>query len=388
MNKVNFQQNLPTIGILGGGQLAKMIALSAYPLGISVKVCVKKGADALPGITGDVLEADWNDPNEVLNFSQHVDIVTLENEFVNQESLELLEKSGKQLVPSSRSIRLIQDKWLQKESLLKASLPIVSCQAVESARDVVDFANRFGWPVVLKRRHEGYDGKGNATIHNECQVDSAWEKLQVNQSGLFVEAFCPFEREIAVMVCRSISGEVATYPVVDTVQKDHICHIVRAPSSLNPDLSAQAKSLALSAIESIDGHGVMGVEMFVTTKGDILINELAPRVHNSGHYTIEACFCSQFENHVRAILGWPLGSTNMKWPAAVMVNLLGQGDGPARPMGLETALAMHGANIHIYGKNRSARGRKMGHVTATGNTIVEAEAIAITVAESLRFGAT
>jgi 5-(carboxyamino)imidazole ribonucleotide synthase len=201
-----------------------------------------------------------------------------------------------------------------------------------------------------------------------------------------VEQFCPFERELAVMVTRGLDGRSVVYPVVDTVQRDHICHTVTAPARLDPEIAARAAELGARAAAAIQGVGSIGIELFLLRDGTIVINEMAPRVHNSGHYTIEACVCSQFENHIRAVLGWPLGSPALRAPAAAMVNLLGAGDGPAMPAGLDQALAVPGAHVHIYGKERSVKGRKMGHITALGDTVDEALARAKIAAAGLRFG--
>ena len=187
-----------------------------------------------------------------------------------------------------------------------------------------------------------------------------------------VEGYVGFERELAVMVARGRDGQTRLYPVVETVQRNHICHQVYAPAEVSSDVAERAAMIARTAVEALGLHGVAGVELFLDANGTITINELAPRVHNSGHYTIEACVTSQFENAVRAALGFPLGDTTLVAPAAAMVNLLGARDAPARPEGLARALAMPGAHVHIYGKRRARSGRKMGHVTALGATLDEA----------------
>jgi len=379
-------KKMPVIGILGGGQLAKMLSQAATPLGFAAKIMVQKLPDALPGLADQATEGNWNDPSASLKFAQTVDVVTLENEFVNPESLAAIEAAGIPLYPNHSCIKLIQDKWRQKEALISRGIPVVVCEAVQEMSQVVAFAGQNGWPVVLKRRFQGYDGKGNATIYSEPELAPAWKRLTVNDSGLFVEAFCPFQRELAVMVCRSPSGQLAVYPVVDTIQKDHICHIVKAPSSLSVELKTRIQDIAVDAVTAVGGIGAMGVELFLTENGSILVNELAPRVHNSGHYTIEACHCSQFENHIRAILDLPLGSPDMIHPAAVMVNILGQGDGSSVPAGFSDALRVKGAHLHLYGKSSSSRGRKMGHVTAIGDSIEEAERTALSAASCLTFG--
>jgi 5-(carboxyamino)imidazole ribonucleotide synthase len=204
--------------------------------------------------------------------------------------------------------------------------------------------------------------------------------------ALYVEEFCPFTAELAIMIVRGADASLVDYPLVETVQRDHICHAVKAPAPVSAALAARAAEIARRAVETVGGIGAMGVEMFLDGDGEILINELAPRVHNSGHYTIEACVCSQFENHVRAVLGWPLGSSHMRAPAAVMINLLGAGKGPGAPRGLPQALTVPGAHVHIYGKSVSAPGRKMGHVTALGETLESALATAQQAADHIRFG--
>lgn len=380
-------KTFPLVGILGGGQLAKMLAQAAWSLGLSVKVLVQKTSDALPGLSGHAVAGDWNNPEAAVAFARTVDLVTLENEFINPKALAAIEQAGIPLLPSMVSVELIQDKWRQKKALADAGIPVTPFKAVDTPEDVMRFADKHGWPVVLKRRHLGYDGKGNATVRSAEDLPRAWEALLINEDGLYAEVFCPFERELAIMVCRSTTGQTAVYPVVDTVQKDHICHTVHAPSNLSHEIATEARRLAVSAVEAIHGLGSMGVEMFLLPEGRILVNELAPRVHNSGHYTIEGCHCSQFENHLRAILGWPLGSPEMVRPAAVMINLLGQGDGPALPQGLAEALSVPGAHLHLYGKSKSVKGRKMGHITALGASREEAEKKAASAAELLRFGA-
>ena len=238
----------------------------------------------------------------------------------------------------------------------------------------------------MKKRQKGYDGKGNATINNENELDAAWDKLDGDHRTLYAEAFCPFVSELAIIITTSRNGEVATYPLVESVQRDHICHIVRAPALVSDSITKNAIDIAQRAVVAFGAIGSFGVEMFLTKDGEVIINELAPRVHNSGHYTIEACECSQFENHVRAVLGWPLGSTKMVKPAAVMINLLGQDHGSGQPAGFDEALAMSGVHIHIYGKELSMPGRKMGHVTALGETLAAAEETAQAAANVLYFG--
>jgi 5-(carboxyamino)imidazole ribonucleotide synthase len=238
---------------------------------------------------------------------------------------------------------------------------------------VIHAGERFGWPLILKARRNSYDGYGNATLNAPEDIAPAFARLGWPQRQLYVEAAVPFVRELAVIVARGRDGATAIYPVVETIQRNHICHVVRAPAPIAAEVAAAAARIAGWAVEAIDGVGVFGVELFETAEGGVLYNEIAPRPHNSGHYSIEGCVTSQFENGLRAVLGLPLGDASLVAPAAVMVNLLGTRTGPARTEGLAAALTVPGAHVHIYGKLASRVGRKMGHVTALGATLEQAE---------------
>jgi 5-(carboxyamino)imidazole ribonucleotide synthase len=377
---------LPLIGIIGGGQLARMQAQAASRLGCRISTIEK----VLDCPAADVVHThqvgDWNDPAVLIPWAEGCDLVALENEFVESATLHALEQAGHTVVPTAKTMTIVQDKWNQKEQLRKDGLPVTSFQAVATIKDIHHAGTQVGWPLVLKKRKQGYDGKGNATIQNPEGVQNAWECLGSGTFPLYVEAFCPFNKELAVMVVRSVDGSHAEYPVVETMQKDHICHVVTAPASISPELRDKASGIARGAVEAVKGLGCFGVEMFLTEDDDILINELAPRVHNSGHYTIEACRCSQFENHIRAILGWPLGDTSLVKPSAVMVNLLGKNDGPSLPSGITEALQDPDAHLHIYGKPQSRKGRKMGHLTLTGEAQDKTLARAQQLATSIHFG--
>lgn len=375
------------IGIVGGGQLAKMTAVAGLRLGCDVVVLERNNFSPAANLASHSLVGDWNSPEALIKLASQVDVVTLENEFVDADSLAKLEEAGYPLYPTSKTIALVQDKLIQKQTLSDAGIKMAAFSAVSTTDDIHKAADEFGWPLVLKARRNGYDGKGNATLNSASDIDAAWAKLDGDNRSLYVEAFCPFTKELAIMITRSHSGESVSYPLVESVQKDHICHIVRAPASETEKVIAEATELATKAVETIGGIGTIGVEMFLTENNEVLLNEMAPRVHNSGHYTIEACECSQFENHVRAVLGWPLGSTKMITPAAVMINLLGAKNGPGYPAGIEQALAVDGAFVHVYGKSMTTTGRKMGHLTALGASIENAENTASKAASLIQFGA-
>ena len=375
------------LGIIGGGQLAKMTALSALQLGCDIAVLERNPVSPAAVLATHSLVGDWDSPAELLRLGAHCDVVTLENEFVDAASLAALEAAGHKIFPTPQSIALIQDKLIQKQTLAAAGLPVLAFRAVANPDATVAAARELGLPLLLKARRNAYDGKGNVTVCSLEEVNAGWCKLGGHDGNeLFVEAFCPFTSELAVIITRGRNGDCATYPLVETVQRDHICHIVRAPAAVSPEIAERALDIARRAAAAVGAVGSFGVEMFLTASGEVFVNELAPRVHNSGHYTIEACVCSQFENHVRAVLGWPLGSTAMVAPAAVMVNLLGADKGPGRPAGLDRALAVPGAHVHIYGKATSNAGRKMGHVTVLGETVAAAEQTALHCARQLQFG--
>jgi 5-(carboxyamino)imidazole ribonucleotide synthase len=378
--------NAPRLGIVGGGQLARMTAMAALQLGCEIVILERNKGTPTSSIVAESIHGDWDDPKMLLELAKRVDVVTLENEFVDADSLAQLEANGHRLWPSSRTLRLIQDKLLQKQTLADAGLQTARFADTPNIEAVVAAGRELGWPLVLKARRNGYDGKGNFTLRSASDIDEGWSKLNGDSNALFVEQFCPFVAELAIIVTRGHNGEMVAYPLVESVQRDHICHLTKAPADVSKQVEETATDLAKQAIVAIQGVGSFGIEMFLTGDNQVLVNELAPRVHNTGHYTIEACHCSQFENHVRAVIGLPLGSTQMVAPAAVMVNLLGARKGPGRPTGMAEALAVPGAHVHVYGKAVSSRGRKMGHVTALGQNVEQALETAQRAANHLTFG--
>jgi 5-(carboxyamino)imidazole ribonucleotide synthase len=379
---------LPTLGLIGGGQLAKMTAQAAAQLGCSIAILERREHSPASGLANHILVGDWDRPPDLLRLAELSDVLTLENEFVEAEALAVLERNGHRLHPGSGTIKIVQDKLWQKQSLAGAGISTCPFADCPTPRDALQAAEMYGWPIVLKKRRNGYDGKGNATVNSGADLQRAWKALDGDDNDLLVEAWFTFERELAVIITRSTGGEAVVYPVVETVQHHHICHVVKAPAQVPARIAAGASEVAARAVAAVGGVGTFGVEMFLGRDGVVTVNELAPRVHNSGHFTIEACACSQFENHVRAVLGWPLGSPQMRTPTAVMVNLLGTGHGSGVPSGLNEALSVPGVAVHIYGKTSSAPGRKMGHVTALGEDMDDSYDRARRAAAALRFGET
>jgi 5-(carboxyamino)imidazole ribonucleotide synthase len=362
--------NKPTkIGILGGGQLARMSAFEAFRLGFQISV-LEKEKDSPAGQLTKSEFIGWVDDDEILkSFSDSCDIITLENEFVDHNRLKFIENLGKKVVPSSNTIALIQDKLLQKRTLASNNIPVADFHSVASKNDYKTTSKKLGKRFILKSRKMGYDGYGNFLVKNQNDFEIGVQKLTARHSEIFAEKFVDFDCELAVMVLRT-SREIRSYPVVETIQKNHICHTVIAPARVSHSLIKKVKGIAIESVIAVDGYGIFGIELF-KQGNKIFVNEMAPRPHNSGHYTIDACVTSQFENHIRAVLNLPLGSTKMLKPFAVMINLLGKKNDSGIVEDYNKALKNENIHLHIYGKKQSRIGRKMGHITLTGNNLDE-----------------
>ena len=358
------------IGILGGGQLARMIIEETGKFGFRYKIMSDIPGSPAGQICSDQVTGKFSDFDALKKFTDGCSIITLENEFIDQKYVEFIENLGVKVLPGSAIVGMIQDKLVQKNKLREIGIPVPAYGVTETAEDIRRFAERFGYPVILKSRTMGYDGKGNYRIDNESQINNAFETLS-RRGKLFCEEFVNFTRELAVQAVRSTNGEIVIYPVVESVQKDHICNIVKAKKNFEGKLTEKIVIMAETILKGIDYTGVLGIELFEKENDEVVVNELAPRVHNTGHYTIEGCHVSQFENHIRAILGMPLGSAEMKYEAAVMINILGERNGIANPEGTDELLKEKNAYIHIYGKEETRKGRKMGHITVTGDDLSE-----------------
>ncbi len=357
-------RTFPTLGILGAGQLGRMTALAAIRMGLQVRFLAPKPEGAAEGL-GTLTVGDWTDLDVLRAFAAQCDAVTLESEWAPADRLQPVLPETTALWPSPHTVNIIRDKGRQKTVLQEAGLPVPDFILCTTLDEALTAANTYGYPVVLKRRRGSYDGYGNATVHTPETLAEAFNAL-TDTDGLLVEAWVPFVRELATLVARRADGEHVIYPIVHTEQRDHRCHAVVAPAPVTSDVAERAATLAEAAVTAIDGVGITGVEVFELADGTLLINELAPRPHNTGHYTIEGCYTSQFENHVRAVLGWPLGNPALREPVAVMVNVLGHRNGQPSLSGYTQALAVPGIGVHVYGKSEVRPKRKMGHVTATG----------------------
>ena len=374
-----------TVGVLGGGQLGRMLAEAARLLGTRLVVLDPQANSPAGQIADRQLVGAFTSPPLILQLAGEVDVLTMEIEHVDTDALDEVERTTTVPVhPSSATVRLIQDKLQQKLHLQQAGVALGRFRPIASADDCAEAGRLYGYPYMLKSRRGAYDGRGNAVVHREEDIPlalSALGQASPQPDALYAEAWVTFQQELAVMVARGVDGQCKAYPCVSTTQLDNICHTVHAPARIPPHLSAAAQALALSAVSSLSGAGVYGVEMFLTQGASptLLLNEIAPRPHNSGHYTIEGCHTSQFMQHLRCVLGLPLGSTKMAVGAAVMVNVLGVGEGREGDVELswlpcKAALLIEGAHVHWYGKEGVRKGRKLGHITFVGKDQMEVDA--------------
>jgi len=346
------------LGILGGGQLGRMLIQEAINYNVSTLI-LDPDPDAPCKSLANYFECgSITDFDTVYNFGKKADLITIEIEKVNIEALEQLEKEGKLVFPQSRVIRLIQDKGIQKQFFKENDIPTSPFQLVNNKADMV--SNNFPFPYMLKQRRDGYDGKGVMKIENLHDVDNAFD------GPCLMEELVDFEKEIAVIVSRNSNGDVKTFPMVEMEfnAEANLVEFLISPSTYPADVQEKAEKIAHQIASALNITGLLAVEMFITKDGDIMVNELAPRPHNSGHHTIEGNFVSQFEQHLRAICNLPLGDTRSR-SNAVMINLLGEKghDGVAKYQGLEKILAIDGVYVHLYGKKYTKPFRKMGHVT-------------------------
>ncbi|KAI8997217.1 phosphoribosylaminoimidazole carboxylase [Pilobolus umbonatus] len=367
--------NNQKVGILGGGQLGRMMIEAASRLNLQVTVLdapcdapAKQIESTQPHIHGA-----FNDATKIRELASKVDVLTVEIEHVDADVLAAIEKEGRvRVCPSAFTVKTIQDKYNQKKYLDSHGVPVADYMETKDTEAVKEAGKKFGYPFMLKSKTMAYDGKGNYVVKSEADIKKAMEAL--SKTPLYAEKWASFVREVAVMVVRRANGEIKSYPVVETIHKNSICHLVIAPAQISGLIAEKAQRIAENAIKSFPGAGIFGVEMFIMENGDILLNEIAPRPHNSGHYTTEACETSQFENHMRAILDMPLGSTALKVPASIMVNILGTSSDMEecyRPC--QTALLTDGATIHLYGKKECREGRKMGHITLVGESMMQVQ---------------
>ncbi|MBE9006840.1 5-(carboxyamino)imidazole ribonucleotide synthase [Fortiea sp. LEGE XX443] len=351
------------VGVIGGGQLAWMMGDAAKKLGVELVVQTPSKSDPAVAIAQDTVFASIDDAKATELLAQKSDVITFENEFVNLDALSLLTNKGFIFRPKLAALAPLLDKYHQRCYLRDLGLPVPQFFAIDDTENLASKLEHLDFPLVLKSRRHGYDGQGTFIIQD---LTSLQQKLSqtANQSQFLIEEFVPFERELAVIAARSVNGEVVIYPVVETQQEQQVCRRVIAPADITPNQIGQSRAIAHTLLNSLEAVGVFGIELFLTVDGKILVNEIAPRTHNSGHFSIDACETSQFEQHLRAVCGLPLGYPTLNCGMAIMVNLLGYENSDSDYQSQRQQLAaIPQATVHWYGKTESRLGRKLGHVT-------------------------
>jgi len=355
------------IGIIGGGQLGLMMARAARRLGCACVVLDPLPASPAGQAAGHQIVGTYSDPAKVRELAESCDIITFELEDIDVGPLMDLQQEGFAIQPAPQVLATIQDKLLQKVFLRDAGIP--TSEFIEITEPDSSTFSQFGYPLVQKARRGGYDGRGVVVMKDESAYP---ENLPVPS---LIEKFVPAEKEISVLVARNPQGECKAYPVVEMVfvAEQNILDVLLAPARIDDNIAQAAQQLGIKTVEAMQGVGIFGVEMFLTADGELLVNEVAPRTHNSGHQSIEANITDQFEQHIRAILGLPLGDTALLSPSA-MANLLGEPGFEGRPVirGLNETLAIPGVSVHFYGKAVTKPFRKMGHVTVVDQDIEQA----------------
>jgi phosphoribosylaminoimidazole carboxylase PurK protein len=379
---VTDSQDIPTVGMVGGGQLARMTQQAAIGLGVRLRVLSDSAHASAARVIADVSIGADRSLDDLRAFAKDSHVVTFDHEHVPGEYIQVLEDGGTPCRPGSAALLHAQDKRVMRERLSALGVAVPRFAPVTTLADVADFG---GWPVVLKAVRGGYDGKGVWVCESPAEARDVVERAAAEGVGLLAEEYVPFRRELAALVARSPYGQGAAYPIVQTVQRDGICHEVLAPApGLDGETAEDAQRLALGLADTLGVTGLLAVELFETDAG-LLVNELAMRPHNSGHWSIEGARTSQFEQHLRAVLDLPLGATTPTAPYTVMVNVLG-GDDPHIYRRYVHVMAHDPAvKVHFYGKEVRP-GRKVGHVTALGDDLAEVRDRARHAADYLRWG--
>jgi len=374
--------NPPRIGIVGGGQLGKMLAMDAKRLGLKVNILDPSYDCPASSIADEHIVAGFNDRQGIIRLAEMSDVLTYEIELVDADVLKELEDKGYKVRHPSYVVKVTQDKYMQKFILNKHGIPTARFMLIDGNLSDV---SSLGYPLVIKVRKGGYDGRGNIVIRSKEDLDSLRLKEFIrhysskDNIGFYAEEYVNFVKEISVIVARAYDGSSVAYPVAENIHDDNILDTSIIPARIDEHTYNKARKIARDVIDAFKGIGVFGVEMFLTSDGSIMVNEIAPRVHNSGHYTIEACNVSQFEEHIRAIMDMPLVEPRMICNSAVMVNILGNDavNGKYALSNIDALLSIDGLRLHIYGKSTNKGRRKLGHITILSNSREDAIAKAM-----------
>jgi 5-(carboxyamino)imidazole ribonucleotide synthase len=350
------------IGVLGGGQLGRMMIQSAIDLDMRVEVMDPSNEAPCKSLTHRFVQGDLNNADSVFDFGKDLDVITIEIEHVSVEGLRRLEESGVSVIPRPNHIALIQDKGLQKQFFAENNIPTAEFTLIEEGGDLTEM----GFPIVQKLRVGGYDGRGVQILKSESDIiHKAFSEASLLEQAVDID------KELGVIIARNSNGDTAIYPIVEAIfdPKANLVSSLFAPAQIDDSLTQKAKSLALNVVEAMEFEGLMAVELFLSKSGDLYVNEIAPRTHNSGHHTIESNRTSQFAQHLRVVAGLPLGDVSLLHNASGMINLLGSADSAGAPVyeGLGEAIELPGVHPHLYGKSQVKPFRKMGHVTITGS---------------------
>ena len=359
-----------TIGMVGGGQLGRMFAIAAAKLGYRVGVFCGSSDEPAADVASFTVCGPLEDHSAIENFARRCDVITLEFENIPAETIAVCGRHAP-TYPDASVLAIAQDRLLEKTTLQNAGLPVTPFMAVSNTEQTCDAASTLRWPLIVKTQRSGYDGKGQHRLTGPADASAVdW----LSGGDWIAESMIDLHCEVSVIVARRPDGVTRTFPVFENLHRNHVLDLTTLPASIGSELQSKASEIAIAATECLGVVGLLCVELFIenTSDGDqrILINEVAPRPHNSGHVTMEACATSQFEQHVRAICGLPLGDTCLVTPAAAMLNLLGDWWGDdGIPPNWPAALSIDGVSLHLYGKHAARPGRKMGHLTAVGESL-------------------
>ena len=356
------------LGIVGGGQLGKMMAFEAKRMFMKVTILDPSKDCPASSLADKLIIGDFSDEQKIYDLSREVDIITFEIELANATALNNLEESGFLVHPSPKTLSIIQNKYRQKKFLRENRITVPDFELVSSEEQLMRYCSKSGFPVLLKACEDSYDGRGNYLIRSENEISKALTHFSGRQC--MVEKFVNFKKEISIMIARNLSGTISYFPIAENIHEDHILKTSIIPARISKETERKAIDLAIMTMKSLKGSGIFGIEMFVDEEDNVLINEIAPRPHNSGHYSIEACSISQFEQHIRAILDYPLLQPILL-SNAVMINILGPNNytGPYEITGIDELFAIPGVKIHIYGKLETKPNRKLGHITIVSNSV-------------------
>ena len=366
---MKFAFNSPRIGIIGGGQLGKMLSIEAKRLGMYVIIIDPTEDCPASSVCDELIVADFKDVKAITSMSEKCDILTYEIELANADLLQELENAGKTVHPSGRTLKTIQNKFHQKTFFLEHGLPVPQFTRIHSFDDLVKNLQKFNMKGMLKISEGSYDGRGNIALVNQTQEQLKATYESVKDLDIFLEEWVDFQKEVSIMVARNEAGQIVTFPVSENMHEESQLAVSIVPARIPAEVHEKIHQVATEVLEKLQGSGVFGIELFLTQDNNILINEIAPRVHNSGHYTIEGCETNQFQQHIRAICNLPLGSTTLHKPS-VMVNLLGNKTNDESMYDhIIDLLQVSGLSVHLYGKKDEKPKRKMGHFVIVNDSL-------------------